>query len=64
MFEVKDIFNIVLGCDRYPYAQLYKILYISCFFRISNIVPVSKNGFDVKKISVRGGVIVNKNMSL
>ena len=63
VFEVEDIRNILQRCHTYPFAQIYKTLYIFAFLgflRISNLVPTSRNTFNIMKHLCRGDVLINE----
>ena len=55
IFQPQDVINIVNECDKYPWSQMYKTIYLMAYFgflRISNMVPVSGKQFSLKNIYV------------
>ena len=60
LFDIQDLQNIVEATSRFEHPLLYKALYLLAFFgffRISNLVPESKNNFNVMKQLCRGDII-------
>ena len=67
VFQTNHIFGILRECEKFPYAQIYRTLYIFAnlgFLRISNCVPTSKNNFSVIKHLCRGDVLLRPDSVL
>ena len=62
VFTVQHLYDIIKRCELFPYSNVYKTIYLFAYFgflRISNLVPLSKNTFSIKKHLCRGDIIVN-----
>ena len=60
VFDLQTLLNIVTTANLLPHSEVFIALYLLAFFaffRISNLLPVSKHTFDWKKHLCRGDVI-------
>ena len=60
VFDLEHLVNIVCLCQLLPFTSMYQALYLLAFFgffRISNLVPVSKSSFHIGKHLCRGDIL-------
>ena len=61
VFDLDNLINIVLLCQLLPFTTMFQALYLAAFFvvyfRMSNLVPISKFTFDFGKDLCRGDIL-------